>query len=242
MQGKAPKPGPLYLVPSPLGGPDARSLLPAASLDALKTIRDFVVENEKTAWRTLTAVFSREELDGTSMSILNEHTPPSEVQALLRPALSGRPLGMLSEAGCPGVADPGAALVAAAHRSGVPVKPLVGPSAILLALMASGMNGQSFRFRGYLPRERSERAKALKSLEKLARDTGETQIFIEAPYRNDHMLQDMLACLKPDTLACVAIDMSLEGEKVVCARISGLAAALPGIGKKPAVFLLGVPG
>jgi 16S rRNA (cytidine1402-2'-O)-methyltransferase len=235
--------GVLYLVPTPLGeDDDPARILPPGSLELLKPIRDFVVENEKTAWRVLRRVFSQSELDQMSLSLLNEHTDASQVTSLLRPAIEGRPLGLMSEAGCPGVADPGAPLVKAAHAEGIQVRPLVGPSSILMALMSSGMNGQAFRFCGYLPRDRQERIQALRALEKRARDSGETQIFIETPYRNDHMLQDMAESLKPDTRICVATDMSLPSERVRSAAAAAFKDKTLDLGKRPTVFLIGAAG
>jgi 16S rRNA (cytidine1402-2'-O)-methyltransferase len=234
--------GPLFLIPTPLGEDDPGLVLPAGSLEALKPIRDFVVENEKTAWRVLGRLFSQAELDGMSLSVLSEHTQSADIPALLRPAHEGRPLGLMSEAGCPGIADPGAPLVRAAHRSGIIVRALVGPSSIILALMASGMNGQAFRFCGYLPRDRQERVKSLKTLEKRARDSGETQIFIETPYRNDHMLSDMAESLRPDTLICAATDMSLSTERVLSVEAAALKGLNSELGKRPTVFLIGLPG
>jgi len=232
--------GVLFLVPTPLGeDDDPERILPSGSLEALKPIRDFVVENEKTAWRVLGRLFSQDELDGMKLSLLNEHSDASQVAGLLSPALQGRPLGLMSEAGCPGIADPGAPLVRAAHAAGIQVRPLAGPSSILLALMASGMNGQAFRFCGYLPRDRQERVKALKALEKRARDSAETQIFIETPYRNDHMLEDMAECLRSDTRICVATDVSLPTESIRSAEAASFKGKRLVLGKRPTVFLIG---
>lgn len=235
--------GILFLIPTPLGeGDDPARVLPPGSLEAIGPIRDFVVENEKTAWRVLRRLFPQPELDRMRLSLLNEHTDASGIAGLLRPALEGRPLGLMSEAGCPGVADPGAPLVREAHRYGVRVRPLVGPSSIILALMASGMNGQSFRFCGYLPRDRQERIRALRALEKRALDADETQIFIETPYRNDHMLEDMAATLKPDTRVCVATDLSLPEERIQSGTAAGFRGARAELGKRPTVFLIGASG
>jgi 16S rRNA (cytidine1402-2'-O)-methyltransferase len=237
----SPAKGSLYLIPCPLGDGDPSGVLPPDSLSRIAPIRDFVVENEKSAWRFLSRILGQRELDSVKLSILNEHSEASDVAGLLGPALAGRPMGLVSEAGCPGVADPGAPLVRLAHGAGIPVVPLVGPSSILMALMASGMNGQSFRFSGYLPRERQDRIRTLKDLEKRARESGETQIFIEAPYRNEHMLSDMGDSLKPETLVCLASELSLPGESVVSVAASEIPRLKGSLGKRPTVFLIGLP-
>ncbi len=235
------KPGKLFLIPCPLSDSPAARALGSDALGALLPIRDFVVENEKSAWRFLSKVFDQESLSHMNLRILDEHSQASALPPLLEPALAGRALGLISEAGCPGVADPGAALVHYAHVQGIEIRPLIGPCSMVLALMASGLNGQSFRFCGYLPRERPERIRTLKELERRALKEGETQIFIETPYRNDHMLSDMLSCLNPGTWVCVASDISAEGESIISAPAGSLAANKPSIGKRPTVFLIGTP-
>jgi 16S rRNA (cytidine1402-2'-O)-methyltransferase len=232
--------GALYLVPTPLSADaDPAAVLPRATIEAVKGLDNFVVENEKSAMRFLSRVLSKEAMSGLSVSILDEHSPPEAVPPLLGPALLGENIGLLSEAGCPAVADPGAALVRAAHDGGIEVIPLGGSSAIVLALMASGMNGQEFRFHGYLPRERGERVKALRRLERTALETGETQIYIETPYRNKAMIEDMGASLGAATRVCVAWDLGGPGQRVASSRARDLGALKDSAPKLPCTFLIG---
>jgi 16S rRNA (cytidine1402-2'-O)-methyltransferase len=169
---------------------------------------------------------------------LNEHTQRIELEQLLEPVRQGFDVGILSEAGCPGVADPGADLVRIAHEQGVTVVPLVGPSSILLSLMASGMNGQNFAFIGYIPVKPAERASAIRDLERNSARDHQTQIFIEAPYRNTKLLEDLLAICNSQTRLCIAVDLTLESEFVVTKTIANWKKAVPDINKRPAIFLL----
>ena len=171
-----------------------------------------------------------------SITTLDEHT--KEIHALLQPLRGGKPLGLLSEAGCPAIADPGAALVELAHREGFRVVPLVGPSSLMLALMASGLEGQRFAFCGYLPREKAERDKRIRELEKRSRAERETEIFIETPYRNDVLLTSLMECCAPGTRVCVAADLTLPGESIKTQAIAQWRRNIPALGKRPAVFLL----
>jgi 16S rRNA (cytidine1402-2'-O)-methyltransferase len=230
----------LYLVPTPLfdqASPERE--LPPATIEAIRGLTRFVVENEKSAYRFLSKVLGSERLGRSSLSILDEHTPAAAVPGLLSPLREGLGLGVLSEAGCPGVADPGAALARAAHDEGFPVLPLSGPSSIIMALMASGLNGQAFRFNGYLPRDPGDRVRALKRLERAAVESGETQIFIETPYRNKAMVADMAKALRPGTRVCLAWDLTGPGSSVLSIQAKGLAAAPLLPGKVPCVFLIG---
>jgi 16S rRNA (cytidine1402-2'-O)-methyltransferase len=230
----------LYLVPTPLfdqASPERE--LPPATIEAVRGLSRFVVENEKSAYRFLSKVLGPERLGRSSLSILDEHTPAAAVPGLLSPLRDGFSLGVLSEAGCPGVADPGAALARAAHDEGFPVVPLPGPSSIIMALMASGLNGQAFRFNGYLPREAADRIKALRRLERAAMESGETQIFIETPYRNKAMVADMPKALRPGTRICLAWDLTGPGAGVLSIAVKDLAAARVLPGKVPCVFLIG---
>ncbi len=232
--------GRLYLIPTPLAAGDPAQVLPPATLAALRGLDHFVAERAKTARAILKAAAHPLPLPQIQISELNEHTPPTELPGLLQPLLDGRNVGLMSEAGCPGVADPGAALVALAHDHSVPVLPLVGPSALLLALMASGMNGQQFCFAGYLPTKPPERETALRSLEKTARQKHVTQIFIETPYRNEAMLAALLKVLQPDTRLAVAADLTGEGESVISLRVAAWRnIPLPELKDRPAVFLIG---
>jgi 16S rRNA (cytidine1402-2'-O)-methyltransferase len=222
----------LYLVPAALGGTPAR-VLPAPTIETVRALRDFAVENAKSARAFLAALGMPCPLRELGIVDLEQDSA-----VLLAPLRAGRSLGVISEAGCPGVADPGQALVAAAHAAGYRVVPLVGPSSLLLALMASGLEGQRFAFRGYLPRDAAGRAQRIRTLEKDSREARETQIFIETPYRNDVLLGALLACCAPDTRLCVAIDLTLPGEEIATRSIAQWRRARAVIGRRPAVFLL----
>jgi len=225
----------LYAIPAPLGGTPADAL-PASTLVRVRSIRDFVVENAKSARAVLSAAgCSVREL---SLVELNEHTPSSEVGRMLAPLREGRSLGLLSEAGCPAIADPGATLIEAAHREGFRVVPLIGPSSLVLALMASGLEGQRFAFCGYLPRERTDRERTIRELEQRSAREHETELFIETPYRNDALLESLLATCKPRTRLCIAADLTLATESVSTKSIAEWRAAQAPVGKRPAVFLL----
>ena len=233
-------PGRLYLVPNLLGVAPPESVLPQRTLDVARELKHFVVETPKAARQFLKTLGTTNALQTLQLSELNEHTAPDRVDALLAPAVEGADLGLLSDAGCPGVADPGAVLVASAHRAGVPVVPLVGPSAVLLALMASGMNGQAFAFHGYLPAKPPARAAVLKSLDHAAARTGATQLFIETPYRNDAMVEAVLESCSPATRLCVAADLTLPGELIVSRSVAAWRKEpRPALAKRPAMFLIG---
>jgi 16S rRNA (cytidine1402-2'-O)-methyltransferase len=225
----------LYAIPTPLGATPAESL-PASALERIRELKDFVAENPKTARGFLSAAGAKPR--DLSISELSEHTAPADVPALLQPLRDGRPLGLLSEAGCPAIADPGAQLVEAAHREGFRVVPFVGPSSITLALMASGLEGQRFAFCGYLPRDASERTKRIRELEARSRKEAETEIFIETPYRNDAMVSSLLETCASSTRLCVAADLTMASESVTTKAIADWRRSPPSIGKRPAVFLL----
>jgi 16S rRNA (cytidine1402-2'-O)-methyltransferase len=233
-------PGRLYLVPNLLGIAPPESVLPQRTLDLARSLRHFVVETPKAARQFLKVLGTTRPLQALQLSELNEHTPSHRVDALLAPAIEGEDLGLLSDAGCPAVADPGAALVASAHRAGIPVVPLVGPSAVLLALMASGMNGQAFAFHGYLPAKPQARATALKSLDQAVARTGATQLFIETPYRNDVMVEAVIETCASSMRFCVAADLTLPSELIFSRRIAAWRKeSRPAFAKRPAMFLLG---
>lgn len=204
----------LYLIPVPLGpvGPDA--CLPADTLAVARRLEHFVVERAKTARAHLKAMGHPLPIQALHIEELNEHTPTTAIPQLLAPLRAGHDVGLLSEAGCPAVADPGAALVMAAHREGIAVVPLIGPSSILLALMASGLGGQRFAFHGYLPAKEPERSQKIRELEKIARRERATQLFIETPYRSVALLDALTATLSPDTLVSVGADLSLPGQLI----------------------------
>lgn len=229
------------MVPCPIAddGEMAR-VLPEYNADIVRSINYFVVENLRTGRRFLSRVGMGRPIDTLKMAELNEHTAPAEVEALIAPILAGEDCAMISEAGCPGVADPGAALAALCHRHGVRVVPLVGPSSILLALMASGMNGQSFAFNGYLPVKTPERQRALRNLERRARSEHQSQIFIEAPYRNRQMLEAIVASCAADTRVTVAVDITAESERIVTRSVAEWRRAMPDdLHKRPAIFIIG---
>jgi 16S rRNA (cytidine1402-2'-O)-methyltransferase len=228
--------GTLYLIPVTLGGDGAPQVLPPATLEVVRRLGTLIVENEKSARGFLKAAGYPHPLRQVRLYSLDEHTRTRDLETLLAPLLAGEDCGLMSEAGCPAVADPGAALVHRAHRAGIRVVPLVGPSSILLALMASGMNGQRFAFHGYLPVDRTERAGRLKALETQA--GAATQIFIEAPYRNAALLAALLEHCRGDTLLCVAADLTLPTEFVATRTIAEWKKKPPDLDRRPAVFLL----
>lgn len=231
--------GTLYLIPVTLGDDLIQKALPPDVVSITQKLDTFVVENEKTARRFLGAIKTHKPVRELTMLALNEHTTDQELPALLAPLLEGRDIGLMSEAGCPGVADPGAKLAALAHRKGIRVAPLVGPSSILLGLMASGLDGQRFTFLGYIPSEKAARVQKLREIEQTSRKNLETQIFIETPYRNQHLLEDILASCNGETRLCIACNVSLEDELIVTKRIADWKnTSLPDLHKKPTVFLL----
>jgi 16S rRNA (cytidine1402-2'-O)-methyltransferase len=224
--------GILYAVPTPLGGPAAEAL-PASALITVRSLRDFVVENARTARAFLKEVGMPCAIQELDISILE-----TDVLKHIKKLRENRSIGLLSEAGCPAIADPGASLVQAAHREGIRVVPLVGPSSIVLALMASGLEGQRFAFCGYLPREPEERKRRIKELEARSRRERETQIFIETPYRNDALFAALLEVSSEQTLLCVATDLTLATEHICTRSVSRWRGAGHTIGKRPTVFLL----
>ena len=245
-------PGTLYLVPNTLGpleaAPNALShILPAQVQDIASKLEYFVAENAKTARAFLKLVAVdhplARPLQEIRISELNVNTPPAALSALLAPLLDGHDMGLVSEAGVPAVADPGADLVRLAHQHGIQVRPLVGPSSLLLAVMASGLNGQSFAFNGYLPTDAAQRTKRIQQLEQRSRSERQTQLLIETPYRNAAMLEALVNACQPGTLVCVATDLSLPTESVRTLTAAKWKAALaankgPDFHKKPTVFLL----
>jgi 16S rRNA (cytidine1402-2'-O)-methyltransferase len=235
--------GRLYLVPNLLGVVAPESVLPAHTIEIARGLRHVVAENAKVARAFLKTIGTTAAIQAIAIAELNEHTPASQVAALLAPVTAGHDLGLLSDAGCPAVADPGARLVAVAHRAGVQVIPLVGPSSILLALMASGMNGQGFTFHGYLPAKSEPRIVALRRVEELARKTGSTQLFIETPYRNVALLQSLFTVCTADMLLTVAADLTLPSEKIVMLPVAQWRQQeIARYQNRPAIFLLGRPG
>jgi len=231
--------GTLYLIPCTLGDTPAERVLPQHAIDIARKLRHFVVEQPKTARHFLAALKPEQPIQSLHFATLNEHTVPGELAELLAPLLAGHDVGVISEAGCPGVADPGAELVNLAHRNGIRVVPLVGPSSILLALMASGLNGQRFAFHGYLPIAEEERKKAITTLEAESAKRKQTQLFIETPYRNEKLFSALLACCRPQTWLCVASDITLPGESIRTRSIAQWKSQpMPQLNKRPSMFLL----
>lgn len=232
--------GRLFLVPAWLSdAAPVEAALPALALAQVRRLERFVVEDTRSARRFLAACGHPRPMRELAFEELNEHTRPAAVPALLAPLLAGADVGLLSEAGLPAVADPGALLVSAAHAGGIAVVPLVGPSSIMLALMASGLEGQRFRFHGYLPVEAPARRGRLAELEREAARADETQVFIETPYRNDALLADILATCRGATRLAVAADLTAPTEWIRMDRIEGwMASPSPPLGKRPAIFLL----
>jgi 16S rRNA (cytidine1402-2'-O)-methyltransferase len=232
--------GVLYLVPNLLA-PDSlpEATLPAAALERVRSLRRFVVEGEKAAWRLLSRVLDDAAASRVVMERLDRHTPPEALPALLAPLECGEDVGLLSEAGMPCVADPGAALAALAHDRGIVVAPLVGPSSILLALAASGLDGQRFSFLGYLPQDRAGRLAALANIDRGVRADGATRIFIETPYRNARLLEDCLVALSPSARLCIAASLCSPSERVRSASLASWKAKPWVLVKEPAIFLVG---
>jgi len=208
----------LYLIPVPLGPVSPEACLPPDTLAVARRLDRFVVERAKTARAHLKAMGHPQPLQALQIEELNEHTPAAAIESLLAPLKAGHDVGLLSEAGCPAVADPGAALVMAAHRANIRVVPLIGPSSILLALMASGLGGQRFAFHGYLPAKEPERSQAIRALEKTARTEKATQLFIETPYRSAALLDALVNAVNPDTLISVGADLSLPSQLIQTGR------------------------
>ena len=230
--------GKLYLIPTTLGDVEPTDVLPVTVKRAIQFIDDYVVENEKTARKFIKSVDPEKVQSTLRLSSLNKHTLPAEYNALIQPCMEGRNVGLMSEAGCPGVADPGAVIVKLAHEKGIQVVPLVGPSSIILAMMGSGMNGQQFAFNGYLPIDKSEKKAAIKSLEKLSHDKNQSQIFIETPYRNNKLLEDILQALQPSTHLCVAADITLPTEYIKTQRVSDWKKTTVDLHNRPAIFII----
>jgi 16S rRNA (cytidine1402-2'-O)-methyltransferase len=227
----------IYLIPTHLGNPDP-NLLPAQLKTVLESCEVLCAENLKTARHFLKAMQVTKKIDDYEWLLLTKDSTDAELRSMLLLA-STKICGVISEAGVPVVADPGASLVRLAQQKNISIVPLTGPSSVILALMASGMSGQSFCFNGYLPIERADKIKKLKALELLARRDNQAQIFIETPYRNNQLMQEILSQCAPDTLVCVAVDITLETESILTKRVSDWKNAIPELHKRPAVFIIG---
>lgn len=233
-----PEKGKLYLIPCPLGDVPPLAVLPASVQTTIEKIDHYIVEHQKNARRFIKSISPEKEQSSLKLQEINKFTQPEEIPAMLNPCLDGFDVGVISDAGCPGIADPGARAVHYAHENGIKVVPLVGPSSILLAMMASGFNGQNFTFNGYLPIEKSERKSELKRLEKLSKDFDQSQLFIETPYRNNQMLQSLIDILNPQTRICVACDITLPSEYIKTAPASVWKKIKVDLHKRPTLFII----
>ncbi len=229
----------LFLIPVTLGDSEISSVIPQDHREIILSISYFIVENIRTARRFLKKVDPTIDIDSLQFFELNKHTNKNELSSFLKPIKDGNDVGLMSEAGCPGIADPGADVVRIAHQRGIHSVPLVGPSSILLAMMASGMNGQNFAFNGYLPIQKAEKMKEIQRLESRIYSENQSQVFIEAPYRNKALLEDFVNSCKNQTMLCIACDLTLETEFIQTKSISNWKNKLPDIQKRPAIFILG---
>lgn len=232
------KKGKVYLIPSTLGDIPPLEVLPISIKRAIEEIDYYIVENEKTARHFIKKISPRKSQPSLQLFALNKFTEPSDIPTFLDPCLEGFDVGILSEAGCPGIADPGAAVVKIAHQKHIQVVPLVGPSSILLGLMASGLNGQNFAFNGYLPIDSSERKKEIKKLEKKSREESQSQLFIETPYRNNKLLEELTKTLVPSTSICVAADITLPTEFIVTKTAAAWKNENVDLHKRPTIFII----
>lgn len=230
--------GKLYLIPTTMGDCDPMDVLPQTVKRTIDFIDYYIVENEKTARKSIKEVHPEKKQSELILFVLNKRTEVKEHQDFIQPLLEGKNVGLMSEAGCPGVADPGAVIVKLAHEKGIQVVPLVGPSSILLAMMASGMNGQSFTFHGYLPIDKDEKRASFKTLERTSFEKNQSQIFIETPYRNNNLLEDLLQTLHPETHLCVATDITLPTEYIKTKRISAWKKETIDLHKRPTIFII----
>ncbi len=228
----------LYLLPVTLGDTDLDAVLPVYNREVILQITHFIVEDIRSARRFLKKVNREIDIDSLTFYPLNKHTSPQDIFGYLTPLQKGISMGVISEAGCPAVADPGADVVAIAQQKGLRVVPLVGPSSIILSVMASGFNGQSFAFHGYLPIEPAERSKRLKQLEQRAYAEDQTQLFIETPYRNNKMAEEILSACRPHTRLCIAANITCEGEYIRTCTVKEWRGKLPDLSKIPCIFLI----
>lgn len=231
--------GKLYLIPVMMGEEsNPKDVLPESVAKTIEMIDYYIVENEKTARRFIKKIYPEKKQPELKISLLNKHTDISEYAEMLQPCLNGINVGLMSEAGCPGIADPGAVIAKLAHEKGIQVVPMVGPSSILMGMMASGFNGQSFAFNGYLPIDKSEKKNALKNYERASFDRNQSQIFIETPYRNNKLLEDLLQILQNDTYLCIATDITLETEYIKTKRISEWKKTKVDLHNRPCIFII----
>ncbi|MDO6597160.1 SAM-dependent methyltransferase [Oceanihabitans sp. 2_MG-2023] len=232
------KKGNLYLIPTTLGDNAPLEVLPISVKKVIEQVDTFIVENEKNARRFIKSITPKKQQSSLTLFPLNKFTDPTELPSYLEPCLQGKNIGLLSDAGCPGVADPGADVVRIAHDRDIQVVPLVGPSSILLAIMSSGMNGQSFTFNGYLPIDKGERKQELKNLERLSFEKNQSQIFIETPYRNNQMLENICQILNNNTEVCVACDITLPSEYIKTKTVNDWKKNKVDLHKRPTIFII----
>ena len=230
--------GKLYLIPTTMGDCDPMDVLPQTVKRTIDFIDHYIVENDKTARKSIKEVNPEKKQSDLVLFTLNKRTEVKEHLDFIKPLLEGKNMGLMSEAGCPGVADPGAVIVKLAHEKGIQVIPLVGPSSILLAMMASGMNGQSFTFHGYLPIEKDEKRASFKTLERISFEKNQSQIFIETPYRNNKLLEDLLLTLHPETHLCIATDITLPTEYIKTKKITAWKKETIDLHKRPTIFII----
>jgi 16S rRNA (cytidine1402-2'-O)-methyltransferase len=235
--------GKLYLIPITLSNPgetsvDPEDVLPQTIKRVIDFIDDYIVENEKTARKFIKSIHPDKKQADLKINTLNKHTEISAHHEFIQPLLNGKNIGLMSESGCPGIADPGAVIVKLAHEKGIQVVPLVGPSSILLALMASGMNGQSFAFNGYLPIDKNDKKQALKTFERLSFEKNQSQLFIETPYRNNKLMEDLLQLLQPNTLLCVACDITLPTEYIKTKTSNEWKKEKADLHNRPCIFII----
>jgi 16S rRNA (cytidine1402-2'-O)-methyltransferase len=231
-------PGRLFLIPTTLGDSSIDDVIPDKVIGRVKKLSCFIVENERSARRFLLRMGIITPIDQIQFMVLNKNTPRKERESFLNPAVKSQDIGIISEAGVPGVADPGADIVLLAHKKGIPVIPLVGPSSILLALMGSGLNGQHFTFHGYLPVHQKERIRRIKELENKSINDSGSQIFMETPYRNQKLYTDIIRSCHPETYLCLATDLTLETESIQTRSISEWERNVPDIHKRPTIFII----
>lgn len=229
----------LYLIPTTLGESKLTDILPQRITEIISICNYFIVENEKTARQFIKKVCPEKNQAQLRISVLNKHTSPEEYSDFLNPIEEGFPIGIISEAGCPAIADPGADIVAIAHQKHIDIEPLVGPSSIILAMMASGLNGQNFAFNGYLPIDKNERKQTLKKLERKIKDEHQSQLFIETPYRNDKLLQDLLLHLSGEIKICIACDVTLPTQFIKTLSVNQWKKQTISLHKHPTIFVIG---
>ena len=230
--------GAIFLIPNLLGDSAPLEVLPISVKKNIESLTYFICENEKVARAFIKKIAPNKAQQELNIVLLNKFTDHQEVASFLDPCFEGESIGLISDAGCPAIADPGAIIVELAHKKGIPVKPLVGPSSILLALIGSGMNGQNFAFNGYLPIDKEERKKTIKALEKKSSELQQTQIFMETPYRNDAIISDLIKILHPSTRLCIACDLTLKSETIKTHTIEEWKKSSISIQKRPAIFLI----